>query len=166
MSARAEARTSEIISGLIEARRSIVETASSLPPAAQDKVFLGVWSVKDLLAHLVGWDFANIEAAEAILAGRLPGFYAHHDRDWRTFNAGLIATYKRDDFGELLSSVGESHRKLIDFLKTVPAEEFTMDRGLRFKGYKVTIARLMQAEADDEKEHYEQVKEFAASRDP
>jgi len=166
MSARAEARKSEIISALIEARRSILETASSLPPAAEDEIFLGVWSVKDLLAHLVGWDFANIEAAEAILAGRLPGFYAHHDRDWKTFNASVIATYKRDDFGELLSSVGESHRKLIDFLKTVPAEEFTMDRGLRFKGYKVTIARLMQAEADDEKEHYEQVKEFAASRDP
>lgn len=161
-----EAKKSEIISELVETRRKILDTASSLSPEEQDGVFLGIWSVKDLLAHLVGWDFTNLEAAKAILAGELPGFYSHHDRDWRTYNARLVAEYKRDDFAGLLSSVEGSHQKLMDFLKTIPAEEFDKDRGVRFKGYKVTIARLLQVELEDEKTHHKQVKEFRDRNNP
>ena len=160
MSARAQVKKDEIISGLVETRKQILDAASSLPPAKQNEVFLGIWSVKDLLAHLAGWDYTNLEAAREILAGQVPSFYAHYDRDWRTFNAGLVAKYKRDDFGELLSLVEESHRELIEYLKSIPAEEFEQDRGIRFEGHKVTIGRLLQVEIKDEQKHCEQIEEF------
>jgi hypothetical protein len=160
----AQAKKDKIIAELIETRGKILDAASSLSPADQDRVFLGVWSVKDLLAHLVGWDFANLEAAQAILAGQIPGFYAHYDRDWRTYNARLVAEYKREDFADLLASVEDSHQKLIGFLETIPAEEFDRDRGVRFKGYKVTIARTLEAELEDEKTHHTQVDEFRERR--
>ena len=156
----AQAKKDEIISGLVEARRKILDAASSLLPAEQDEIFLGVWSVKDLLAHLVGWDLANIEAVEAILAGRLPAFYVHHDRDWKTFNARLVAEHKKDDFADLITSVQDSHQKLVDFLRAIPADEFDRDRDVRFKGYKVTIARTLQVEVDDERIHHTQIEEF------
>jgi len=160
MSVKAQAKKDRIISDLIQARHSILAAASSLSPAQQDEVFLGIWSVKDLLAHLVGWDFANLEAAQAILAGRLPAFYAHYDRDWHTFNARLVAQYKKDNFAELLSSVEASHQQLIAFLKTIPAEEFVKSRGLRFKRHSVTLADLLQVEARDEGVHHKQIVEF------
>jgi len=163
VSAKAQAKKDKIISGLVETRGKILDAASSLSAAEQDEVFLGVWSVKDLLAHLVGWDFTSLEAAKAILAGKIPSFYSYHDRDWETYNARLVAEYKRDDFANLLSSVEDSHHKLIDFLTTIPAEELGRDRGVRFKGYKVTIARTLQAEIDDEKTHHAQIKEFGES---
>lgn len=159
MSTKAQAKKDKIISGLIEARECILAAASVLPVEKQDEIFLGVWSVKDLLAHLVGWDFTNIEATKEILDGKLPSFYAHHDRDWRTY-AGLVVQYKKDDWAELLSSVEESHRRLTDSLRTVPAEEFDKDRGLRAGPYKVTIARLLQVEINDEKKHCAQTREF------
>jgi hypothetical protein len=168
----AQAKKEGIIADLVEARGKILDAASSLSPADQDRVFLGVWSVKDLLAHLVGWDFANLEAAQAILAGQLPGFYAHYDRDWRTYNARLVAEYKREDFADLRASVEDSHQKLIGFLETIPAEEFDRDRGVRFKGYKVTIARTLEAELEDEREHHRQIEELScrvklhSSREP
>lgn len=162
MSAQARAKKDEIIAELIKARRKILDAAALLSPAEQDQVFLGVWSVKDLLAHLVGWDFANMEAAKALLAGQLPGFYSHYDRDWKTYNARLVAEYKKDDFADLLSSVEDSHQKLIDLIRAIPAKEFDKDRGVRFKGYKVTIARLLQVEANDEKTHHAQIEEFRA----
>jgi hypothetical protein len=161
MRGRAETKKREIISGLANARRKILDEASSLSPARQDEIFLGVWSVKDLLAHLVGWDYTNIQAAKEIMGGELPSFYAHHDRDWKTYNEGLVAQYKKDSFQELVSSVEDSHHQLIDFLEKVPAEELTRDRGLRYKGYKVTIARLLEAETKDEIEHHRQIREFA-----
>ena len=160
MSSKAQEKKDEVISDLIEARRQILNVAYTLPPDKRDEVFLGVWSVRHLLAHLVGWDLTNIEAVKAMLDGRLPGFYSQYDRGWKTYNACLVEQYQKQEFAEFLSSVEKSHRQLVDFLGTIPADEFDKDRGLRFKRYKVTIARLLQAEADDEKEHSEQISEF------
>jgi hypothetical protein len=161
MAEKAQAKKDEIIAALIQARRKILDAAHTLPPEKQDQVFLGVWSVKDLLAHLIGWDYTNIEAIKSILAGELPEFYSYYDRDWQTYNASLVDQHKKDDFVELLYAVETSQRALMGLLATVPAEEFDKDRGIRFKRYKVTIARLLQAEADDEEEHYRQIKDFA-----
>ncbi len=165
MGTKAQAKKDAIIAELVTTRGKILDAASSLPAEKQDEVFLGVWSVKDLLAHLVGWDFTNLEAAKALLAGQLPEFYSYHDRDWKTYNARLVAEYKRDDFAELLSSVEHSLQQLVAFLETVPAEEFDKDRGVRYKHYKVTIARLLQAETKDEKTHHKQIEEFGKSQE-
>ncbi|NIN63615.1 MAG: ClbS/DfsB family four-helix bundle protein [Anaerolineae bacterium] len=161
MSTQAQQEKDQIISDLIEARRKILNVAYTLPLEKRDEVFLGLWSVRDLLAHLVGWDYTNIDAVTAILNDALPEFYAHHDRDWKTYNERLVGQYKKDDYVELLYSVENSHRELIDFLVTVPADEFETDRGIRFRRYKVTIARLLQAEAEDEMEHHGQIRLFA-----
>jgi len=160
MSIKPETRKSEILSGLIETRTAIINEASQLSPAAQDMVFLGVWSVRDLLAHLVGWDFTNLAAAKDIQAGKLPEFYAHHDKDWKTYNAGLVAKFKREDFNKLLALARDSHSQLIAYLGTVPAEAFEKDFGVRAGRYKVTIARLLQAEWGDEKKHLGQIQDF------
>jgi uncharacterized damage-inducible protein DinB len=161
MSRQEQQEKDQIISDLIEARRKILNVAYTLPPDKRDEVFLGVWSVRDLLAHLVGWDYTNIDAVRAILNDVLPEFYAHHDRDWKTYNERLVEQCRKDDYVELLSSVENSHRELVDFLATVPADEFEKDRGIRFRRYKVTIGRLLQAEAEDEMEHHGQIEQFA-----
>ena len=159
----AEMRKEQLIADLVDTRSKLLAAATSLPALQQDQVFLGVWSVKDLLAHLVGWDYANLEAVKAILASRLPAFYAHYDRDWRNFNARLVAEHKRDDPSELCEAARASHRQLVEYVRTVPAEAFDEDRGVRFKGYKVTIRRTLQTEAEDEKVHLDQITSFAAS---
>lgn len=151
----AQAKKDEIISGLVEARRKILDVAGMLSPAEQDEVFLGVWTVKDLIAHLVGWDYTNLEAVQAILAGQRPSFWGYYDRDWETYNARLVAEYGRDDFAELVASVEESHRKLIGFLQAIPADEY-----IRRK----KIVTLLRAESKDENTHYGQVKEFREHR--
>jgi len=42
-------------------RRKILDAASAPSPEQRDEVFLGIWSVKDLLAHLAGWNVTNID---------------------------------------------------------------------------------------------------------
>ena len=151
----AQAEKEAIIRGLKKARRKILDAASKLSPVQQDKVFLGVWSVKDLLAHLAGWDHTNLRAVEEILAGQKPSFWEHYDRDWKSYNAQLVAEYKRDDFAELLALVEESHCKLIDFLQTVPAEQYLK---------KSEIRSLLRVETRDEEKHHQQVEEFRKRR--
>ena len=160
MKVKAQAKKEQVIADLIDARRQILDAAARLPAGQQDRVFLGAWSVQDLLAHLVGWDLANLAAADEILAGQLPAFYAYHDRDWQTFNARLVAEHKQTGWADMVASVEESHRRLIERVRAIPAEELDRDRGVRYRGWKVTIARLLQAEAGDEKQHAAQIREF------
>jgi hypothetical protein len=49
----------------------------------------------------------------------------------------------KENWDELLAGVADSCQELIVFFGAIPAEEFDRDRGLRFRGYKVTIARLI-----------------------
>ena len=63
---KAEAQKEALLAGLAQVRAAILATAVSLSPALQEQVFLGTWSIKELLAHLVGWDYANMEAVQAV----------------------------------------------------------------------------------------------------
>jgi hypothetical protein len=164
MSTKPQTTKQELLSAVIKTRTAVLQAASGLSPTAQNTVFLGVWSVVDLIAHLIGWDFTNLAAAKDIQAGKLPEFYAHYDKDWKTFNAALVAKYKRDDFDELLALARDSQGQLIAYLESLPAETFEKDFGVRTgRNYKVTIARLLQAELKDGQEHLEQIRGFAAT---
>jgi hypothetical protein len=157
---KAQLKKDELIADLIETRRKILDITSSFSPTEHDQVFLGVWCIKDLMAHLIGWLEANRKAAKDIRAGKLPEFYAYKDRDWQTYNALLVSKYKRGSLAKLMSRLQLSHQKLIDLIQNIPAEEFEQDYGVRFNGYKVTIARLLQAELKDERVHYTQIEMF------
>jgi hypothetical protein len=161
-----EARKEQLLNDLARVRNDLICVASSIPPEQRTEPFLGVWNVQDLVAHLIGWDFTNIQAAEDVLADRLPQLYAHHDRDWRTYNAGLVRQYSEDSWGDLMTAAADSHQQLMAFLRAIPAEEFNRDRGIRFRGWKVTIARLLQAEAEDEATHTAQVATFREQNQP
>lgn len=147
----AQAEKNAIIAGLLEARSKLLAEVRFLPAGAEDEVFLGTWSVKDLLAHLIGWDVTNLEAVGEILAGKKPAFWQHYDRDWQSYNARLVAEHKQDDLAELLTSIEASHRRLIDFLDSVPADDYTRN---------TKIGRLLRTEARDEEEHCRQVRAF------
>jgi hypothetical protein len=149
-----------LIKDLVETRRAMIDIAQALPSEMQYRVFLGVWSAADLIAHLIGWDYTNIEAIGRIQAGELPAFYAHRDRDWKTYNEYLVGRYKREDFDELLHDVAVSHQKMTRSLEQLPAKVYSKDHGVRVGSYRVTIERLMQAELKDEKEHLQQLVGF------
>jgi len=153
----------QVIEGLAAVRQKLLSAAASIPLEKQEQAFLGVWSVKDLLAHLAGWDYANLEAAQAVLAKRLPAFYTHHDRDWRSYNALLVEQHRRDDLDEQIALVRKSHQELIFFLETISARDFVKDTGVRFHGWRVTIERLLRSEISDEEKHAAQIEAWVAT---
>lgn len=160
MNKKTQIKKDQLLAELQEIRRSILLESSALPAEKRDVAFLGIWSIKDLLAHLVGWDYTNIEAAKNVLIGKVPEFYSHRDRDWQTYNALLVKKYKRDSFHELLTLAKGSQDKLIEFVQIIPTESLNKDFGVRFRGYKVTIQRLLEADAKDGRVHYQQIKDF------
>jgi hypothetical protein len=153
-------RKEQILLELTEARQKILDAVSTIPDQNQDLIFLGVWSCRDLLAHLIGWDYTNIDAIKNVMKNEIPAFYKYHDHDWQTYNAMLVEKYKRDSMHELLAAAKDSHATLMQFLQTIPPDVFNRDFDVRFRGYKVTIQRLLEAEAKDEQIHYQQIQDF------
>jgi hypothetical protein len=165
MSTKPQTTRQELLTAIIETRTAVLQAASDLPPTAQDTVFLGIWTIKDLIAHLIGWDFANLAAAKDIQLGKLPEFYAHYNKDWKTFNAESVAKYKRDDFEELLALARDSLGQLIEYLESIPTGTIEKDFGVRSgTNEKVTILYLLQAELKDGQEHLKQIQEFETAR--
>jgi len=158
----AEAEKNRLISELGDVRHRILKTAAGLGPGARDEVFLGTWSTRDLVAHLIGWDYTNTQAIDEVLAGRLPRFFEAHDRDWRTYNALLVETYMKTVYRELLRDARRSHRMLIERVLQTPAVDLGRDMGVRARGWKVTIERLLKAELSDERTHLEQLEGHAS----
>ena len=160
MSTKAQAKKEWILREMQRVRSELLTEVAALSRKERDTVFLGIWSVRDLLAHLAGWDFANLDAAKRIIKGRLPSFYDHHDRDWQMYNAMLVKKYRRDTFREQRATLKRSQQMLVDHLQAIPPEYFNRDFGVRFRGYRVTIQRLLQTDIKDVQIHHQQIVDF------
>jgi hypothetical protein len=154
-------RKDEIITGLVEARRKILDVASDLSPEKQDEIFLGVWNIKDLLAHLVGWDYTNIESIEDIRSGESLRIFEQYDPDWAQYNADLVEKYGEEDFGKLLEAIQRSHQELIKFIERIPTDDLEKDFGVRApNGENITVESVLQFEIEDEGRHLQQILEW------
>jgi len=156
-------RKAELIAGLVEARRGLIEAAQSMPVKRRDEALTGVWSIKDLVAHLIGWDFTNLQAVQEILCGQAPAFFLRYDKDWQSYNAELVQKYRIEPFEALLAEAANSHAQWIQYLESLPADEVVNGKGRSPMGRTITIQNLLMAEASDENKHAEQVRAFPNS---
>ena len=161
MGALAQFKKNALIADMVDTRVKILDAAQKVPPPLRTEVFLGTWSLLDLLAHLAGWDDANRQAVDAVRAGQLPAFYEYAEPGWHSFNVKLVAEYRLDDLDALVERLRGTQQRLVDLLEAVPAEDFDRDYQVRFRKYKVTLSRLLRAELKDEKEHLAQIRQIA-----
>ena len=148
-----------LISGLVTARKSVIQAIQLVPLDRVEEAFLGFWLVKDLLAHLEGWDYTNLQAIQEILAGKPPTFFQFSDRDWQSYNKTLVQRYRRDSLDEQLASQDRSHHQLLLFLESLLAHELVSGKVKRDNGRTVTIKNLILSETRDELQHAEQIRE-------
>ena len=160
MSRKAQTKREEIISEMQMVRYKLLAEVAALSRKERDTVFLGIWSVRDILAHLAGWDFANTDAIKSIIVGKLPVFYEYYDHDWQTYNAMLVKKFRRDTFRETRATLKKSQKRLVESLQNIQPEHFNRDFGLRFHGEKVTIQQLLEADIEDVTIHHQQIVDF------
>lgn len=152
-----------IIQGIESARRRLLVAVKSLPPGSEDTVFLGEWTIKELLAHLSGWDHTNLEAVRQMSAGLFPTFFQYYDRDWQSYNRILVERYRRENLEAYLQQAEETHAVLISALSDMDPDTLVNGKVLSPRGRTVTIRNLLISEAHDEEIHARQVEVFSAS---
>jgi hypothetical protein len=93
----------------------------------------GDWSVKDLIAHVTWWEEEALRHLPLIIAGDRPPRYSVAYGGIDAFNA-MMAERKRDmSLSDVLTQQDDTHRLLIDFVQSVPEDQFTRETRFRHR---------------------------------
>jgi uncharacterized protein (TIGR03083 family) len=93
---------------------------------------MGDWSVKDILAHVTTWEEEALKYLPLIIKeGRPPRYTTYGGID--AFNAQMTEQKRGLSLPEVLRQLDETHRRLIDYLQSVPEEQFTQETRFRHR---------------------------------
>ncbi|RPI77858.1 MAG: ClbS/DfsB family four-helix bundle protein [Chloroflexi bacterium] len=99
----------------------------------------GDWSVKDILAHVTTWEEEALKYLPLILQGGRPPRYSIMYGGIDAFNAQSIEQKRVLSLSEVLKQLDATHRRLIDYVQSVPEEQFIQEtrfqRRLRLDTY-------------------------------
>ena len=91
----------------------------------------GDWSVKDIIAHVTWWEEEALRHLPLIIAGDRPPRYSVTYGGIDAFNA-MMAERKRDvSLSDVLTQQDDTHRRLVDFIRSVPEDQFTRETRFR-----------------------------------
>jgi hypothetical protein len=91
----------------------------------------GDWSVKDIIAHVTWWEEEALLHLPLIIAGDRPPRYSVVYGGIDAFN-DMMAERKRDvPLRDVLTQQDDTHRRLIDFIRSVPEDQFTRETRFR-----------------------------------
>jgi hypothetical protein len=111
-----------------EGYRRFFEALEGLNEADLDEVWLGTWSIKDIVAHIVGWQREMIPALERLARGERPipdgASYGAVD-DW---NARFVAARRQAEVTDVLLQLDRSHQDFMRAATAVPESRFEPGR--------------------------------------
>ena len=91
----------------------------------------GEWSGKDILSHVTIWEAEALKYLPLILKGGRPPRYATLYGGIDVFNAQMVGQKRDLSLSDVLRQLEETHRQLVDYLQSVPEEQFTHETRFR-----------------------------------
>lgn len=146
----------ELLTRAAEEYRALQAALQGLNEARMAEVWLGSWSVKDVVAHLSGWHREMIPLLERLARGEkpVPAGVSYEDVD--AWNARFVAAARDRSAAELLLELDASHEAFMRAAAAVPEERFQPGR---------TAWRLVDGtSAHHYREHAEQIRAWRAAR--
>lgn len=91
----------------------------------------GVWSIKDIIAHVTSWEEEALAHLPTILAGGKPPRYSVTYGGIDAFNAQTMGQKRNLSLSEVLGQRDDTHGRLINFIHSVPEEHFIRETRFR-----------------------------------
>lgn len=110
---------------------ALKESYAGLPDARlMEPGVVGDWSVKDILAHVTTWEEEALQHLPMIIAGgRPPRYVTFGGID--AFNAHMAEQKREITLSDILRRLDETHGRLLDFIRSAPACQFTRESRAR-----------------------------------
>ena len=115
------------------------------------------WSVRDILAHIIEWDFRSVEDAQGIVADETIDTRRLEDMDG--FNREVLQNYEKWSMNDIFTGLGLSTRQVLNFLRSKTEDKLNKGGQLLENGQKVTVRWLMDY-SDHDIEHAKQIREW------
>jgi hypothetical protein len=100
------------------------ETLRGLNEEQMTEVWLGTWSVKDVVAHMVGWHREMAPALERMARGERPVPPGVDYEDVDAWNAKFAAAARDKSVAEVLLEFDRSHEAFMHAADQVPDQRF------------------------------------------
>lgn len=120
------------------------------------EVWLGTWSVKDIVAHMAGWHREMMPALERMARGERPFPEGASYEDVDAWNAKFAAAAKGTPVAEVLLEFDRTHQAFMRAAAQVPAE--------RFEAGKTAYRIVDGSSAHHYKEHGDQIRGWRSSK--
>jgi hypothetical protein len=91
------------------------------------------WSVRDILAHVTTWEEEALKHLPLVLQGGRPPRYSTTYGGIDAFNALTTERKKHLSLRQVLQEQRATHRRLIEYLESVPSAEFTSETRFRHR---------------------------------
>ena len=91
----------------------------------------GAWSIKDTIAHVTWWEEEALTHLPLIFKGGRPPRYSVKYGGIDAFNAQMAEQKGRLSLTEVLRQRDDTHRRLIDYLQTVPEDQIATETRFR-----------------------------------
>jgi hypothetical protein len=111
------------------------------------------WTIKELLAHLTGWDDAILDTLRAVATGQPPGTPAVRGINY--YNASTVSERDPLDLGHIRKECERTREELFTTLRQVPLEKVNEDLVFPWGGHG-TIAELIRVFVEHEGEEHAQ----------
>lgn len=146
-----------LIDRLAQARTSMLV---HLETVDKNRKIYPLWTIREILAHIAGWDDATIAFIQAIVQGGQPGLtLAAQGID--VYNAETVSTREGLSYDHIYREYIETRRTLLDLIRQMPEELVTKAYILPWGGYG-TLEDMVNIFAPHEEDHAEDVRKIVA----
>ena len=91
----------------------------------------GDWSVKDLIAHVAWWEEEALKHLPHIEQGGRPPRYSTQYGGIDAFNAQMTELKRELSLAEVMTTMEETHARLLAYVQQVPEEQFVGETRFR-----------------------------------
>jgi hypothetical protein len=116
-----------------------------------------LWTIREMLAHLSGWDDAVIAFLQSLMAGKTPATPAVLGVD--VYNAETVATREGLDYDHIYREYIQTRKVLLQLLRETPDEKVTAQYILPW-GEPGTLVDIINIFGPHEEEHAEDVEKL------
>jgi hypothetical protein len=149
-----EAERQFLLHRLDETRATIEEILPNIDPNKQ--IYPG-WTIKDMLAHMTGWDDATIDSLRAHVIGRPPSVEAIRSMD--EYNEHTVSSRQDLNYDHILREWRLTRQVLRTVIEQMPEDKFLEPLIVPW-GEKATVTFLVEMFRDHEDEHIQDIKKW------
>ena len=146
----------ELIDMLAHSRASMV---AQLDEIDKNRKIYPLWTIREMLAHLSGWDDAVIGFIQSLQAGEIPATPAARGID--VYNAETVATREGLDYDHIYREYIQTRKMLLQLMREAPDEKVTAQFILPW-GDPGTLVDIINIFGPHEEEHADDVEKLIA----